>query len=46
MPKTAAEKKRDERQRRKDAGLMRLEIWIRPAWRKKILDFLKKLENK
>ena len=27
---TAAERKQQERQRRKDAGLVRLEVWVKP----------------
>lgn len=45
MPKTNAEKKRDERKRKREAGLVPLEIWIKPAWREVILKLLDKLKG-
>lgn len=45
MPKTNAEKKRDERQRKREAGLVPIEIWIKPTWRESIMNLIKKLNS-
>ena len=36
QPKTAAQRKADERQRHKDAGLVAVTVWIRPDDRAKL----------
>lgn len=45
MPKTQAERQKDKRQRKKEAGLVKLELWIKPAWREAILKLLDKLKG-
>lgn len=37
---------KNTRQRKKDAGFIRWEIWIKESWKKDILGFIEKLKNK
>jgi hypothetical protein len=42
-PKSSAERKKDERQRKRDSGLVPKEIWCYPEHWKKIQKFIDKL---
>lgn len=44
--KTAAQRKADERQRKKDQGLIQKEIWIKPEWWQEVQLFIESLHNK
>ena len=34
------------RESRKGEGLIRIELWVKPAWRQKIMELLKQLKGK
>lgn len=45
MSKSAVERKAAERERRKAAGLVRVEVWVRPENRAKLIELARKLEQ-
>ena len=45
MRKTDAQYKADERERKKSAGLVKWELWIRPEWKPKIIDVINKIRG-
>lgn len=44
-PKTNAERKREHDQRKRDAGFVHAQFWIKPEWRERIKNHLEKLER-
>lgn len=45
-PKTAAQRKADERQRYRDAGLVAVTVWINQADRAKLAHYIKRLNQR
>lgn len=45
MSKSSSERKSAERERRKAAGLVRVEVWARPENKQKIIDLANELES-
>lgn len=43
MPKTSAERQEILRKKRHKEGLIRIELWINPKWKEKILAFISDL---
>lgn len=46
MPKTPAQHKADERARKKEQGLVRIELWIKEWMRPKLQAYVKRLMGK
>ena len=44
--KTQAERKRLERERKRAAGLTRLDVWVRADYKEKILTYIEKMNAK
>jgi len=44
--KTAAQRKADERQRQRDAGLVVVQVWVHPADRSKLAHYIKRLNQR
>jgi hypothetical protein len=44
-PKTANERKADERARKRKAGYVLWQIWVRPEWKQAIKKLIEKLEK-
>ena len=44
MAKTTAERCKDHKKKKKESGLVRFELWIRPEWKQAILDYIKGLK--
>ncbi len=42
-PKTATERKAAERQRRQEAGLIRMDVWVRPELRERVKRYVARL---
>lgn len=46
MAKTAAERKRDERQRMRKAGFVLLQIWVRPKALKQVVEYVRRVNRR
>lgn len=44
--KSNKEYKANERQAKREAGLVRLEVWIKPEWKEEIVNLINKLTFK
>jgi hypothetical protein len=44
-PKTMAQRAKDRRDKKRNAGLIKLELWIKPEWKLKIQEFVEKLKG-
>lgn len=45
MPQTEAEQKRTARAKKRNAGYVLKQMWVRPAWWKRIRELLAELEK-
>ena len=44
--KSAAQRKADERERQRDAGLVVVQVWVHPADRPKLARYIKRLNKR
>lgn len=45
-PRSAAQRKADERQRQRDAGLVVVQVWVHPDDRQKLTRYIKRLNQR